>query len=326
MHSDTRPGETDPARRPSPDWIRVRAQAPIRSPTGRKRRRSTVKRGREASSSPRTRSETSCSRLIPTCRSTFVGCPLGSELDVPRLGNRRSPWLDQLTASGADRTFRPCARRRATATECRAVIRSRRRSWSPSLSTVRMLQIAFTLSTPTRLYVADLVRAGTHEGWLTQRLLDAPGRSGGDPGRPGRTLPSWTGKTTRFGTSCRSMSSPSLGVMGHTEIGVTMNVYGHLFDGARGATHKRPRHPAPIDPLPQANDSGRTGSSRSSLGSDAGPQGRQKGGWGVKRACHNGHSRSPTVTRNRCHAGVMRIDQVIWLRVQEGSIPPAPPV
>jgi integrase len=66
--------------------------------------------------------------------------------------------------------------------------------------------------------------------------------------------------------------------MGHTEIGVTMNVYGHLFEGAQGQLTKD------LDDLLER-------SRPKTLG-----EGGKRGGRGVKRACHTGQQRSLAVS------------------------------
>jgi hypothetical protein len=92
--------------------------------------------------------------------------------------------------------------------------------------------------------------------------------------------------------------------MGHTEIGVKMNVYGHLFDGALGQLTKdldallqsiRTSRPTPTDPADLADQVS---------GPTQGLGGRRKGGWGVKRACHTGHQRSLTVTNGHSKTDV----------------------
>ena len=73
---------------------------------------------------------------------------------------------------------------------------------------------------------------------------------------------------------------------GHTEIGVTINVYGHLFEGAQGELTQN------LDDLLER--------SRSAVYDEGGK--RADGAW--KRACHTGHQRSLPVNNGHSKTGL----------------------
>jgi hypothetical protein len=96
--------------------------------------------------------------------------------------------------------------------------------------------------------------------------------------------------------------------MGHTEIRVTMNVYGHLFEGAQGQL---------IRDLDDLLDNGRSEApGEGGKRADGAEKGREA-------QVNNGHLRSTTVTRKPLLSWANIAEQALPQRTIGGSIPPS---